>query len=51
VATPTADHVIHLACIATGKDYRASGLTLDRVGLGGRTLPDVTALLNHGYGN
>jgi len=51
VATPTADHIIHLACIATGKDYRASGLTLNRVGLGGRTLPDVTTLLNHGYVN
>jgi opine dehydrogenase len=51
VATPTADRIIHLACVATGKDYRASGLTLDRVGLGGRTLPDVTALLDHGYVN
>lgn len=49
--TPTVDHVIHLACMATGKDYRALGLTLDRVGLGGRTLEDAKALLNRGYLN
>lgn len=33
VATPVMDHLIHLAEVATGKDYRASGLTLARMGL------------------
>jgi len=51
VATPTMDHVIQLACVATGKDYRAQGLTLDRLGLGGRDAAGAIALLDHGYGN
>jgi opine dehydrogenase len=51
VATPTMDHVIHLACAATGKDYRAEGLTLDRLGLGGRDAAGAISLLNHGYVN
>jgi opine dehydrogenase len=33
IDTPTIDHVIHLACAATGKDFRKDGLTLDKVGL------------------
>ncbi len=51
VPTPTVDHIIHLSCIATGKDYRANGLTLERVGLAGRTLEEATALLDRGYLN
>jgi opine dehydrogenase len=35
VSTPTADHVIHLASVAAGRDFRAVGLTLARMGLGG----------------
>jgi opine dehydrogenase len=51
VATPTVDHMIHLACVATGKDYRAQGLTLERVGLGGCDPAHAVDLLNHGYAN
>ena len=51
VATPTMDHVIQLACVATGKDYRAQGLTLERLGLGGRDRVGAIALLDHGYVN
>jgi opine dehydrogenase len=49
VPTATIDHVIHLACAATGKDYRAQGLTLARLGLAGRTPAEAIALLNDGY--
>lgn len=35
VPTPTADHVIHLASIAAGRDLRGNGLTLARMGLDG----------------
>jgi opine dehydrogenase len=51
VGTPTIDHVIELACIATGKDFRALGLTLERLGLGGRDRAGAFALLDHGYLN
>ena len=51
IATPTMDHLIQLACVATGKDYRAQGLTLERLGLGGRDLESALALLDHGSGN
>jgi opine dehydrogenase len=51
VATPTMDHVIELACAATGQDYRAQGLTLERMGLGGRDPASAVALLDHGYVN
>jgi opine dehydrogenase len=51
VPTPTVDHVIHLGCVATDKDFRATGLTLERVGLSGRLLKDATELLDRGYMN
>lgn len=49
VPTPTIDHVIHLAGVTMGRDYRASGLTLDRIGLGGRDAASAIDLLDHGY--
>jgi opine dehydrogenase len=49
IATPAMEHVIELACAATGKDYRAQGLTLDRIGLGGCDPAAAIALLEHGY--
>ena len=51
VATPTMEHVIQLACVATGKDFQAQGLTLARLGLGGRDRADAIALLDRGYVN
>jgi opine dehydrogenase len=51
VATPTIDHVVELACIATGKDFRAQGLTLDRLGLGGQDRAGAVTLLDRGYPN
>lgn len=49
VPTPTADHFIHLANLAMGKDYRANGLTLERIGLAGLTAPQAVELLMQGY--
>ncbi len=49
VPTPTMDHLIHLACIASGKDYRASGLTLGRMGLAGLSRQALQRLLTQGY--
>lgn len=51
VETPLIDHMIHLACVATGQDFRAIGLTLERVGLGGLTRASATELLDRGYAN
>jgi opine dehydrogenase len=48
-ATPTIDHTIELACVATGKDFRAQGLTLDRVGLAGMDAASAIRLLDRGY--
>jgi opine dehydrogenase len=49
VPTPTMDHLIHLACMASGKDYRASGLTLARMGLAGVSGQALHRLLLEGY--
>jgi opine dehydrogenase len=51
VPTPTMDHVIQLASVATGRDYRASGLTLVRMGLAGLSRPALHRLLMEGYGD
>jgi opine dehydrogenase len=51
VETPAIDAMIHLASVATGNDYRARGLTLDRVGLSGRDAASAVALLERGYGS
>ena len=49
VATPTIDHIIHLASIALGRDFRAEGLTLERMGLGGVSPDQVQPLLHDGF--
>ena len=48
--TPAIDTVIHLASVATGRNYRAEGLTLERIGLDGLTAGDAVCLLREGYG-
>ena len=49
VATPTIDHVIHLACVALGRDLRADGLTLARMGLAGVGREKFLDLLENGF--
>lgn len=49
VPTPVIDATIHLASTAMGRDFRAAGLTLERLGLGGVRREDVAALLHDGY--
>ena len=49
VATPTMDHLIHIASVATGKDYREIGLTLARLGLAGLSREQVGRLLHDGF--
>lgn len=49
VPTPAMDHLIHLASAATGKAYRADGLTLERMGAAGLTPPALRKLLDTGY--
>lgn len=49
VPTPSMDHLIRLACIATGQDFRASGLTLARMGLAGVSRAELERLLRDGY--
>ena len=49
VPTPTIDRMIHLACVTTGKDYRALGLTLERLGLAGIDAAAAIRLLERGY--
>jgi opine dehydrogenase len=51
VATPAIEHLIHLCGVATGKDYRAQGLTLERLGLAGYDAAHAIALLDRGYVN
>ncbi|WP_149536774.1 NAD/NADP-dependent octopine/nopaline dehydrogenase family protein [Siccirubricoccus phaeus] len=49
VAAPTVEHLIHLGCLATGKDYRAQGLSLERIGLAGLDAAAAVRLLEEGY--
>ena len=49
VPTPTMDHLIHLACLACGKDHRTSGLTRARMGLAGLSRQALQRLLREGY--
>lgn len=49
VATPVIDAIIHLTSVAMRRDFRAAGLTLERLGLGGVPREQVAALLHDGY--
>jgi len=48
VRTPAIDALITLADIATGIDYRSTGLTLEKMGLVGRLPTELPALLEEG---
>ena len=49
VATPHMDRVIDLASVVRGRDYRAEGLTLERMGLANKTPDAVQSLLWDGF--
>jgi opine dehydrogenase len=49
VATPTIDNIIHLASVALGRDFRADGLTLERMGLGNLTKDEFLDILQNGF--
>ena len=49
VATTTADHLIDLASVAVGRDYRAQGLTLHKMGLEGCSPSALLRLLKEGF--
>ena len=49
IAMPVSDAVILLAAVATGKSYRESGLTRERMGLAGLDIAGVRALVERGY--
>ena len=51
VATPTIDHIVHLASVALGRDLRADALTLDRMGLSGVSKERFLELLEDGFGD
>jgi opine dehydrogenase len=48
VPTPTIDAIVHLVSQATGIDYGRDGLTLDKMGLAGRSPGALAALLADG---
>ncbi len=49
VPTPTMDALIALAGALNSRDYRAEGLTLERLGIAGLGAPSVHKLLNDGF--
>jgi opine dehydrogenase len=49
VPTPIIDSIIHLASVARRRDFRAQGLTLERMGLGGVPREKLRTLLHDGY--
>lgn len=49
VPTPTIDHIIHLVSIILKRDFRAEGLTLERMGFGGITKDRFLRILEHGF--
>jgi opine dehydrogenase len=48
IATPTITALIELAALATGVDYGRAGLTLERLGLAGRSPADVLRFVQEG---
>lgn len=48
VATPTIDALIHLAGLAVGIDYMRDGLTLERLGLAGKSPADLLRFVEEG---
>jgi opine dehydrogenase len=48
VATPTIDALIQLAGLAVGIDYAREGLTLERLGLAGKSPSELLAFVEHG---
>jgi opine dehydrogenase len=49
VPTPVIDSIIHLASTAMRRDFRAQGLTLERLGLGGVSRERMPTLLQEGF--
>ena len=49
VPTPTIDHIVHLASVIIGRDFRAEGLTLARMGFGDITKGEFLKLLTDGF--
>ncbi len=50
VSTPAIDSLITLASLAQGRDYRAEGLTLDRMGLAGASVDALRRRVTEGPG-
>jgi opine dehydrogenase len=48
VATPTIDALVQLAGLAVGLDYRRDGLTLERLGLAGKSPSELLAFVENG---
>lgn len=48
VPTPTVKNIVHLASLLHGVDYWACGRTVERLGLAGRTVPEIHALVAEG---
>jgi opine dehydrogenase len=48
VATPTIDALIQLAGLAVGIDYTRDGLTLERLGLAGKSPSELLHFVEHG---
>ena len=48
VATPTIDALVHLAGLSLGIDYAKDGLTLERLGLAGKSTAELARFVNEG---
>jgi opine dehydrogenase len=48
VATPTIDALVHLAGLAVGIDYAREGLTLERLGLDGKSPSELLTFVEQG---
>jgi opine dehydrogenase len=48
VPTPTIDALVHIASLAVGVDYRRDGLTLDKLGLAGKSPAELLKFVEDG---
>jgi opine dehydrogenase len=48
VATPTIDSLVHIAGLAVGIDYASEGLTLEKLGLAGKSPAELLRLVTEG---
>jgi opine dehydrogenase len=49
VATPTLDALIHVSCVAAGRDFATEARTIERLGLSGQDASQIQSTVENGF--